>query len=84
MRNAVIRRHSEIFYFSWRRDSVELAKRARQKTTRYAGARRKLYKNNHLSNKMLGVQAKTLKGKVIIWPIRPIVCRTQSGCVNTT
>ena len=34
------------------RDSVELAKRARQKTTRYAGARQMLYKDNHLSDTM--------------------------------
>ena len=33
----------------WGRDPVERAKRAKQTTTRYAGARQMLYKENHLS-----------------------------------
>ena len=48
------------------RDPVEHAKRAKQRTTRYAGARRKLYKKSPFRYNEV-VQAETIaKGKVIL------------------
>ncbi len=59
------------------------AEGAKQRTTRYAGARRKLYKK-HLSGIMeLFRLPQYNKGKVfLIWLINIIVYHIQNGCVN--
>ena len=63
----------------WSFSCSEKRRHARQTTTRYAGARRLLYKKSPFRyNK--GVQANIKKGKVILWQSKRIRSRIRSGC----